>query len=329
MSETKTLLITGCTDGIGLGCLKRLLGDGSQYRVQYKILATYRNEGKVMAIQSELETIDPNYSSKICFIELDLANIESIRTFCQRVKSKLPEIGSDNIDIVCNNAGMRATRSVVRVQDQNINKCLFVNLLATYYVCRSVITEFNVERVVSLSSVTHWLGTANLATRSDSNDVAYHYANSKIGIFYMTKLLKACFPDTGFVVVNPGFVHTNIFRKVTVWEKIFNYISWLFGFDSMNAASVLFEGFETDPGDRDYLYLSPCFELWGTRFIATYIYTKFYQLNDLLGKLLSFLVKNKVTVPCNNVNNEMICSKYIQLLDKTFGEIDQVLIEQS
>lgn len=89
--ENKIALITGATSGIGEGCARKFAQGG------YNLILTGRNENKLKALQTELETVD----RKVFICCFDVRN----RKEAQEAINNLPTEWK-NIDVLINNAGL-------------------------------------------------------------------------------------------------------------------------------------------------------------------------------------------------------------------------------
>ena len=87
----KTVLITGATSGIGLGCARKFAQNGD------RLILTGRNTGKLSAISSELQA----QGTEVLTIAFDVRDREAAR---QAIES-LPAAWQQ-IDVLVNNAGL-------------------------------------------------------------------------------------------------------------------------------------------------------------------------------------------------------------------------------
>ena len=95
MLTGKTAIITGGNSGIGFETAKGLLQMGAN------IILAVRNTEKGEAARAALSNLYP--TAQIDVIQLDLADLESIRAFAERFKNSY-----DKLDILINNAGLMA-----------------------------------------------------------------------------------------------------------------------------------------------------------------------------------------------------------------------------
>jgi NAD(P)-dependent dehydrogenase (short-subunit alcohol dehydrogenase family) len=184
---TKTILITGATDGIGLLTAKKLAADG------HRVLLHGRSQSKLEQAQSEVGNGATSFMA-------DLSRLHEVESLAQAVSDSV-----ESLDVLINNAGvLKAPRTIT---DDGCELRFVVNTLAPYLLTRRLLPIIPVTgRIVNLSSAAQapfnpdvMLGKAKLA-----DDLAV-YAQSKLGITVWTQELAREL-DKGPVVVavNPG-----------------------------------------------------------------------------------------------------------------------------
>ena len=85
---TKTILITGATDGIGLLTAKKLTADG------HRVLLHGRNTAKLEAAAQKVGGQPETYSA-------DLSDLSAVRSLAEVIRSN-----HDRLDVLINNAGV-------------------------------------------------------------------------------------------------------------------------------------------------------------------------------------------------------------------------------
>lgn len=137
---TKTVLITGCSRGIGLGLLKGYLKKG------------YPVVGHCREINSEIEKLKQDFSETLNIVYADLANLEGVELLWNQIQSRrlMP-------DILINNAGTKGSAvSFTEVSGSQLSETMQVNVLAPFQLCQKVIPfmkEKKWGRIVNLSSI--------------------------------------------------------------------------------------------------------------------------------------------------------------------------------
>lgn len=92
--NTKTVLITGATSGIGKACAEIFAHNG------YQLIITGRREERLKAFANELKD---NYNSKVCTLAFDIRS----QTAVEQAVAAIPPSFSP-VDVLVNNAGLAA-----------------------------------------------------------------------------------------------------------------------------------------------------------------------------------------------------------------------------
>ncbi|MEL6565285.1 MAG: SDR family NAD(P)-dependent oxidoreductase [Pseudomonadota bacterium] len=183
---TKTILITGSTDGIGLLTARKLAAAG------HKILLHGRSTTKLEAAAADVGGDVETYAA-------DLSDLTAVRQLAQDVRDK-----QGQLDVLINNAGVLKTPKAVLENGQDIR--FVVNTLAPYLLTELLLPIMPAAgRVVNLSSaaqapvnVDAMRGTVPLADMDA-------YAQSKLAITIWTREWAKTRPDGPVMVaVNPG-----------------------------------------------------------------------------------------------------------------------------
>jgi NAD(P)-dependent dehydrogenase (short-subunit alcohol dehydrogenase family) len=188
--ETRTVLITGVTRGLGRALALRLA------RLGHVVLGCGRTASAIEEMQQLLG--EPHAVSVV-----DVASSAEVEIWARRILARHPPV-----DLLINNAGVINTNaSLWEVPEEEFARVVDVNLKGTYHVIRAFLPAM-IERgqgvVVNFSS--GW-------GRSTSSEVA-PYCATKWGIEGMTKALAEELPrGLAAVAVNPGVVHTAILES--------------------------------------------------------------------------------------------------------------------
>jgi len=189
---SKTILITGSTDGIGLATAKALIELG------HDVLIHGRNKEKLAATKKELSEI--NNQVNIFAYAADLSDIKAVRTLAADIKQT-----HQQIDVLINNAGVFVVPN--KVTESGLDVRFVVNTIAPYLLTKlllPVMTESG--RVVNLSSAAQApIDPVELTSSSALSDGEV-YAKSKLALtmwsFHLAHLMGQGGPLV--VAVNPA-----------------------------------------------------------------------------------------------------------------------------
>lgn len=183
---TKTILITGSTDGIGLLTAKKLAKDG------HRILLHGRSVAKLEAAAAEIGGAVETYCA-------DLSDMGAVKALASAVRAK-----HDTLSVLINNAGVLKTPQPVLESGHDIR--FVVNTYAPYLLTELLLTIMpKAGRVVNLSSAAQ--APVSLAAMQGNVPMADMdaYAQSKLAITIWTREWAKDLPDGPVMVaVNPG-----------------------------------------------------------------------------------------------------------------------------
>ncbi|GAA6179451.1 SDR family NAD(P)-dependent oxidoreductase [Shimia sp. NS0008-38b] len=183
---TKTILITGSTDGIGLLTAQTLAAEG------HTILLHGRNAAKLEAAAKTVGGATEQYVA-------DLSNMDDVHSLADRIRAK-----HSPIDVVINNAGVLKAPTTVTKDGYDIR--FVVNTFAPYALTQDLLPIIAKDgRVVNLSSAAQAPIDLNaLHGRKKLNDMDA-YAQSKLAITIWSHEMAKALPDgPAIIAVNPG-----------------------------------------------------------------------------------------------------------------------------
>ncbi|MFK7881390.1 SDR family NAD(P)-dependent oxidoreductase [Roseobacter sp.] len=183
---TKTILITGSTDGIGLLTAQNLAQTG------HKILLHGRGAAKLEAAAAKV-------GGDVETFVADLSRMADIQNFAAEVREK-----HDHLDVLINNAG------VLKIADAKTeagyDARFMVNTFAPYVLTRALLPIIPKDgRIVNLSSAAQ--APIDLVAMRGDKQLGHSdaYAQSKLAITIWTRELSKELADGPVVVaVNPG-----------------------------------------------------------------------------------------------------------------------------
>lgn len=189
---TKTILITGSTDGIGFATAKRLVADG------HRVLLHGRNEAKLRDKATEI--VGSADSPAVERYAGDLSNLDEVEALAEAVTGR-----HDRLDVLINNAGVFKASGET---DAGLDPRFLVNAIAPYLLTRRLLPLLGAgSRVITLSSAAQASVDIDALTGGGGRlgDEAA-YAQSKLALTMWSMQLADDLGTDGPVViaVNPG-----------------------------------------------------------------------------------------------------------------------------
>lgn len=189
----KVALITGGASGIGRGITLKLAEQGI--------------DCVIFDIQSALEVAGEVESSrgKAFFRKLDITDFEATKASVSEIQS---EIGK--VNILVNNAGINRDNLLLRMDEEDWDRVIEVNLKGTFNCTKAVLRGMMSQRwgrIISISSIIGIMGNAGQS----------NYAASKAGIIGFTKSLAREVASRNITVnaIAPGFIQTRMTEKLS------------------------------------------------------------------------------------------------------------------
>lgn len=188
----KTAIVTGGTRGIGKSIVSLLLESGCY------VIYTGTKKQPTSSIK------DGQYE------QLDLSDEKSIDRFVKKTIDKTPRI-----DILVNNAGINIVEPIDKIQDENWEKVLAVNLTGSMRLMRAVakvMKNGHGGRILNVSSI---FGIISKAKRSS-------YSASKAGIIGLTRASSLDLASYNILVnaLCPGFTSTELTKSILSSKEI-------------------------------------------------------------------------------------------------------------
>lgn len=169
------MVVTGANSGIGLGAVRSLARTGCD------VVMACRNLTKAESVAASVRRESP--AATITVEQLDLADLDSVRSFAERLAGSRPSIG-----VLMNNAGVMAV-------DRSTTKQGFEMQLGTNHLGHFALTGLllpllaNGEgRVVNVSSLGHRLGSMKL-----DDPMGERRRYSRWGAYFDSKLANLLF----------------------------------------------------------------------------------------------------------------------------------------
>ncbi|WP_245940683.1 SDR family NAD(P)-dependent oxidoreductase [Winogradskyella eximia] len=189
---SKTIIITGSTDGIGKLTAFSLAEKG------HTVYVHGRNAVKVDAVVSEIKTTTNNQN--IYGLVADFSDLEAVSKLAVQIKKDIPKI-----DILINNAGIFKTKDVQNKNGLDIR--MVVNYLAPYVMTNAIlenIKQSEVPRIINLSSAAQAPVSEAVLIGKEQDSENSTYAQSKLALTMWSFNLAKQEPKITVIAVNPG-----------------------------------------------------------------------------------------------------------------------------
>lgn len=198
MTESKNVLITGASRGIGKAIAKLLVKEG------HNVFLTARNKDMLKTVCHEIGAKG--------YFAIDLCENGAVEKLV-----KLTAAAYGDIDVLVNNAGLYVYSAVEKTDETDIDNMLAVNIKAPYELIKYVVPMMKKKRwgrIVNIGSISGIIGEANASL----------YSMTKSAYTGMTKALALELAADGITVntINPGWVDTEMGKK-SVNDSEFSY----------------------------------------------------------------------------------------------------------
>lgn len=208
----KSVLITGCNRGIGLGLVKHLV---KLSRPPDNIFATCRSVNKA----AELQALSEKWSN-INILQLDVKDTKSYRHVADAVAEK---VGDNGLNVLVNNAGIagKFTR-IGLVKEEHLTESFLVNTVAPILLTKEFLPLLkqaalkHKDRRMGIDRAAVINMTSILGSIGDNTQGGYYpYRCSKSALNAATRSMSVDFKSDGILVacLHPGWVKTDMGGK--------------------------------------------------------------------------------------------------------------------
>ncbi|NNC54112.1 MAG: SDR family NAD(P)-dependent oxidoreductase [Pseudomonadales bacterium] len=189
---SKTVLITGSTDGIGQVVAEKLVQQG------HRVLIHGRNAEKLKAVEAKLNAVG---SGSVESYSADLSDFSDVEALANAVAQDHP-----HLDVLINNAGIYRTNQPDTKYGLDVR--FVVNTLAPYLLTRRLLRIMdNAGRIINLSSAAQApVKLAAMTGAKSIGDESSAYAQSKLAITMWSRHMALALGENApvIVAVNPG-----------------------------------------------------------------------------------------------------------------------------
>jgi short-subunit dehydrogenase len=197
MTQTKTIVITGASAGIGAAIAYRLAYDG------HRLVLTARREDALRAVASEAER---RGAGGALAVPADATNREAVHAVRDAAVSTF-----GGFDVWINNAGRGITRSVLDLTADELAEMMTVNTTSALYGMQAAATHFLERGSGHLINISSFLGRVPLATHRSAYNAAKAALNALTA--NMRVELHARNPEIHTTLIMPGLVATEFARN--------------------------------------------------------------------------------------------------------------------
>ncbi len=195
----KTAIITGASRGIGKGIAKEFALNGANVAFTFS---------RSIELAKEIEKDLKDLGVKAIGYQSDAANYEDSLNLVEKISNDF-----DSIDILVNNAGITRDNLLMRMQEEDFNQVIKVNLNSVFNMTKAVQKTMLKQRSGSIINMSSVVGIKGNAGQSN-------YSASKAGIIGFSKsiALELGSRNIRCNVIAPGFIETEMTEKLD--EKI-------------------------------------------------------------------------------------------------------------
>jgi short-subunit dehydrogenase len=196
-TDTKVIVITGASGGIGAALARRLADDGARL-----VLAARREA----ALREVARQAKDRGAAGTCVFTADVTHREDVL--------RLRDIAIDtfgHIDVWVNNAGRGIARSVLDLTDGEIDEMMAVNVKSALYGIQAIVPHFIKRGRGQIVNVSSFLARIPIASFRSA------YSAAKAALNSLTTNLRMDlrdYPDIHVTLVMPGLVTTDFARNV-------------------------------------------------------------------------------------------------------------------
>ncbi|KAJ2941564.1 hypothetical protein O0L34_g14616 [Tuta absoluta] len=206
--DGKTVIVTGCTSGIGKETARELAKRGA------RVIMACRNLETAEKVKADI--IDTTKNTKVIVKKLDLSSFSSIRAFAEDIKKT-----EQQLDVLIHNAGFAETFRKTKSED-GIEMTMATNHYGPFLLTHLLIDLLKKSapsRIVVVASSLYRLGSFNLENPNPLTTMpGYLYYASKEANIHFTRELARRLEGTGVTAncLHPGLIDSGIWRSVPV-----------------------------------------------------------------------------------------------------------------
>jgi NADP-dependent 3-hydroxy acid dehydrogenase YdfG len=187
-ADSKIILITGASSGIGEATARRLAADG------HHVVLGARRVDRLAALAGEIRAAGGQADHG----ELDVTSLDSVRAFVEIAHER-----HGRIDVLVNNAGVMPLSTIDALRIDEWNQMIDVNLRGTLHGIAAVLPHMRARGAGHIVNV-----ASTSAHRVDPT--AAVYCATKYAVRALSEGLRQESRDIRVTVVSPGFTHSEL-----------------------------------------------------------------------------------------------------------------------
>lgn len=216
-AESKTVLISGATSGIGKETVYKFAENDAT------IIIVVRNEEKAKQLQQEIKD---KYNTTISYYIADFNDFDSVREVVKTISTQI-----DKIDILINSVGIYNTKRILTKENNELT--FHVNHLAVFLftvLMIPLLRKDTASRIIQVNSQGHRFNGLRINKPNFKGRIytgLKGYGQSKVAQLYTVYELANMLKETNITInaMHPGAVLTNIGQNngklYRLWFKIF------------------------------------------------------------------------------------------------------------
>ena len=189
--ENKNIILTGATGGIGSSIVDMLIG------LKANLVVSGTNEKKLEQLKKK--------HKNVILLKQDIAAHDQLEEFIDKCSKELGE----KIDVLINNAGVTNDNLTIRMNKDEWDRVININLTSTFLLSKYVIKKMLKKKFGKIINITSVVGhTGNLGQAN--------YSASKGGVTSMSKSLSLEYAKKNITIncISPGFIETAMTEKI-------------------------------------------------------------------------------------------------------------------
>jgi NAD(P)-dependent dehydrogenase (short-subunit alcohol dehydrogenase family) len=196
MKSERTVLVTGCSSGIGLATCHVLS------RNNFRTYGTVRNLSKAKKIQDLIN----RESLPLKILHLDVTDNQSIKLAIKRILSD-----TGRIDVLINNAGYGMFGPIEEITTQEFKKQFETNFFGTIRVIKAIVPIMRKQGNGIIVNISSMVGRFGVPLNSA-------YVSSKFAVEGLSETIAFELEEFGIrvIIIEPGVVKSDFFQNVRV-----------------------------------------------------------------------------------------------------------------